>query len=90
MARRVNKAVVGILTMVVVLAVVVCGFVAVKSVSGNDPLRYAEEAARREEKSEFKSAMRLYQRAFAKDQTKNPEYLIGAPGRKIDGPPAGE
>lgn len=78
MARKVNKTVVGLLTILFVLAVVVCGFVAVKNVSGNDPVRYAEDAARREEKGDFGSAGRLYRRAYTKDQAKNPEYLVGA------------
>ncbi len=78
MAKKLNKSLVGtlILTLMVLLAAV--GFVLVQNLPGSDPKVFAEDAKRLEAAEEFEAAMNTYRRAYLKDDTKNPEYLVSA------------
>lgn len=78
MARKLNKTVVGVLTLVGIVVIAGSGFVLIKSLPARDPARYAADAAKLEEEEDFERAKMTYQRAFTKDPDRNPEYLVGA------------
>ncbi len=76
MARKLNKNLVGILTLAVMATLMVISVLLVQNLPGQDPEVYAAQAIEHEAKGEFNLAARTYQRAFQKDPAKNPEYLV--------------
>lgn len=78
MAKKLNKSLVGSLVVTLMILLTAVGFVLVQNLPGSDPLVYAEEAKALEEAGEHEKAMIAYHRAYAKDDTKNPEYLVAA------------
>src|SRR2546423_923332 len=78
MAKKLNKNVVGLLTLAVMVFLGVGGVLAVNSLPGQDPTRYAEEAARLEKDGKHAQAKKIYQRAYRRDPAQDPKYLVSA------------
>lgn len=78
MARKLNKNAVGILTLLVMALLAVGGIVLLANLPGQDPEVYAAEGKKLENEHEYNRAMQTYYRAFNKDSSRNPEYLVSA------------
>lgn len=78
MAKKLNRNLVGILTLVCMLLLAVAGFALLANLPGQDPTIYAEDARKHEENGEYDLAAQTYYRAYQRDAAKNPEYLIKA------------
>lgn len=78
MARKLNKNVVGLLTLLGMILLAVAGVVLMANMPGQDPAVYAAEAKQLEEKGEYNRAMQTYVRACTKDPAHDPEYLVRA------------
>ncbi|MFH1419949.1 MAG: tetratricopeptide repeat protein [Planctomycetota bacterium] len=78
MARKLNKKLVGLLTLSGMVLISVGFIVLLRSLPGQDPLVYAQEAAELESGGEYNRAKQTYYRAYMKDAAKDPEYLVKA------------
>ncbi len=78
MARRLNKNLIGLLTLSGMVMLSVILVILLLNLPGQDPAVYEEEARELEAKGEYYRAMRTYLRAFGKDPAKNPEYFVMA------------
>jgi len=78
MARKLNKNVVGVLTLLGMILLAAAGIVLMANMPGQDPLVYAKEAKELEDKGEYNKAMQTYGRAYTKDPERDPEYLVKA------------
>lgn len=78
MAKKLNKSLVGSLVVTLMILLAAAGFVLVQNLPGSDPQVFVEEAKTLEGKGDHLNAMRAYHRAYLKDDTKNPEYLVSA------------
>ncbi|MCB9853961.1 MAG: tetratricopeptide repeat protein [Phycisphaerales bacterium] len=78
MAKKLNKSLVGSLVVTLMVLLAAAGFVLVQNLPGSDPQLFVEEAKVLEKNGENVKAMRAYHRAYLKDDTKNPEYLVSA------------
>jgi tetratricopeptide (TPR) repeat protein len=78
MARKLNKNVVGVLTLLGMVLLAVAGVVLMANMPGQDPAVYAAEAKQLEEKGEYNKAMQTYVRACSKDPDRDPEYMVKA------------
>ncbi|HVP13031.1 MAG TPA: tetratricopeptide repeat protein, partial [Phycisphaerae bacterium] len=76
MARKLNKNVVGILTLLGMALLAVGGIVLLRNMPGQDPKVYAAEAKRLEDQQKYNEAMQTYYRAYTKDPGHNPEHLV--------------
>lgn len=78
MAKKLNRNLVGVLTLVGMVLLAGAGFALLANLPGRDPKVYEDEAKKHEEKGEYDVAAANYQRAFFRDPENNPEYLIKA------------
>ncbi len=78
MARKLNKNMVGLLTLLGMILLAVAGVILMANMPGQDPAVYAAEAKQLEEKGEFNKAMQTYIRAGTKDPARDPEYFVKA------------
>lgn len=78
MAKKLNRNLVGILTLVGMVLLAVTGFALLASLPGSDPEIYAADAAKLESEQKYEMATQTYVRAYQRDATKNPEYLVKA------------
>lgn len=78
MAKKLNKSLVGSLVLTLMVLIAAVGFVLVQNLPGSDPLVFANDAKTLKEAGKYEKAMEAYQRAYLKDDTKNPEYLVSA------------
>ncbi|MCA9254224.1 MAG: tetratricopeptide repeat protein, partial [Phycisphaerales bacterium] len=84
MAKKLNKTLVGSLVVTLMVLLAAVGFVLVQNLPGSDPLVFADEAKSLEKAGEYDKAMQAYVRAYSKDDTKNPEYLVDAARNAIE------
>lgn len=78
MARKLNKNLVGGLTLGGMALLAVLGVLLIWNLPKQDPTVYVEEARKLEEAGEHNRAMQTYMRAYGKDPQRNPEYLVMA------------
>ncbi len=78
MARKLNKNLVGGLVLTAVATTAAGGIVVVKTLPGQDPAKYAADAAKYREEGDFIRAMKTLWRAYTKDPAKNPAYAVEA------------
>ncbi|MCK6456789.1 MAG: tetratricopeptide repeat protein [Phycisphaerae bacterium] len=80
MAKKLNKTLVGILTMAAMLLMGVVAVALIYKLPGADPQHFADEAVKQEAKGEWRLAMQNYMRAFRFDKRggQNPEWLAKA------------
>lgn len=78
MAKKLNRNLVGILTLVFMVALAVIGFAMLANLPGQDPTIYAKDAEKHEENKEYEMAAQTYFRAYQRDPSKNPDYLVHA------------
>ncbi len=78
MAKKLNRNLVGLLTLVGMLLLAVTGFTLLANLPGQDPKVYEADAKKLEEEGKFDMAAQTYARAYSRDPAKNPEYLIMA------------
>ncbi len=78
MAKKLNRNLVGLLTLAGMLLLAVTGFALLANLPGQDPKAYEEDAKKLEDNKQYDQASQTYIRAFQRDSTKNPEYLVKA------------
>ncbi|RIK67439.1 MAG: hypothetical protein DCC65_06315 [Planctomycetota bacterium] len=78
MAKKLNRNLVGILTLVGMILLAVTGFALLANLPGSDPEIYAADAAKHEAEKKYDIAAQTYVRAYQRDPAKNPEYLVKA------------
>ncbi len=78
MARRLNKNLVGGLVVAAVVTTAGGGIVVVKTLPGQDPSKYAADAAKYREEGDYVRAMRTLERAYSKHSAKDPSTLVEA------------
>ena len=84
MARKLNKNLIGILTLSGMLLLLAIGVVLLRSLPVQDPQVYEMEAKGLEEEQEYNRAMQTYLRAYAKDPAGDPRYLVMAAGCALE------
>ncbi|MBN2559654.1 MAG: tetratricopeptide repeat protein [Phycisphaerae bacterium] len=78
MARKLNKNLVGLLTLFGMVLLAAAGFAMLLNLPTQDPKVYEVEAEELEAQGEHNRAMQTYVRAYKKDSTRNPKYLVMA------------
>lgn len=78
MAKKLNRNLVGLLTLAGMLLLAVTGFALLANLPGQDPKAYETDAKKLEDEKQYDRAMLTYYRAFQRDPTKNPDYLVKA------------
>ena len=78
MAKKLNRNLVGILTLVGMVLLAVGGFALLASLPGQDPKIYEADAEKLRDEGKFEMAAQTFVRAYQRDATKNPEYLVKA------------
>lgn len=78
MAKKLNRNLVGILTLVGMVLLAVGGFALLASLPGQDPKVYEADAEKLKEEGKYEMAAQTFVRAYQRDSTKNPEYLVKA------------
>lgn len=78
MAKKLNRNLVGILTLVGMILLAVAGFALLASLPGQDPKVYEADAEKLKAEGKFEMATQTFVRAYQRDSTKNPEYLVKA------------
>lgn len=78
MAKKLNRNLVGILTLAFMVLLAVTGFALLASLPGSDPKVYEEDAKKLEGEKKYDLAAATYVRAYQRDSAKNPEYLVKA------------
>ncbi|HKQ49535.1 MAG TPA: tetratricopeptide repeat protein [Phycisphaerae bacterium] len=78
MAKKLNRNLVGLLTLAGMLLLAVTGFALLANLPGQDPKAYEIDAKKLEDEKQYDRAMLTYFRAFQRDPTKNPDYLVKA------------
>jgi len=78
MARKLNKNLVGGLTLGGMALLAVLGVLLIWNLPKQDPTVYVEDARKQEAAGEYGRAMQTYLRAYGKDPQRNPEYLVMA------------
>ncbi|MBE7506476.1 MAG: tetratricopeptide repeat protein [Planctomycetia bacterium] len=76
MAKKLNRNLVGILTLVGMVLLAVGGFALLASLPGQDPKVYEAEAEKLRSEGKFEMAADTLVRAYQRDPAKNPEYLV--------------
>jgi len=85
MARKLNKNLVGILTLLGMVILAAIGFVLLSRLPGQDPAVYAAEARAARDAEEWEKAVQTFLRAYQKDPVSNPEYLVEAARCALEG-----
>jgi len=78
MAKKLNKNLVGALILLGMVLMAATGIVLLKNLPGQDPTKYAADAESFKEEGDYKRAMQTFARAFSKDPSENPMYLVEA------------
>lgn len=78
MARKLNRNLVGVLTLVLMVLLGVTGLALLENLPGQDPKIYEADAKKLEEQGLYEEATQMYARAYKRDPAKNPEYLVMA------------
>jgi tetratricopeptide (TPR) repeat protein len=78
MAKKLNRNLVGLLTLGGMLLLAVTGFALLANLPGQDPKVYETDAKKLEDEKQYDRASQTYVRAFQRDPAKNPEYLVKA------------
>lgn len=76
MAKKLNRNLVGILTLVGMVLLAVGGFALLASLPGQDPKVYEADAEKLRSEGKFEMAADTLIRAYQRDPSKNPEYLV--------------
>ena len=78
MAKKLNRNLIGVLTLVCMVLLAVGGFALLANLPGHDPKVYEQDAKKFEEEEKYDLAAQTYVRAHQRDPLKNPEYLVSA------------
>ena len=78
MAKKLNKNLVGALVLLGMVLMAVTGIVLLKNLPGQDPTKYAADAEKFKAEGDYKRAMQTFARAFTKDPSESPTYLVKA------------
>ncbi len=84
MAKKLNRNLVGLLTLAGMLLLAVTGFALLANLPGQDPKVYETDARKLEDEKKYDEAGQTYIRAFHRDPSKNPEYLVKAAKCEIE------
>jgi tetratricopeptide (TPR) repeat protein len=78
MAKKLNRNLIGVLTVVCMVLLAVAGFALLANLPGHDPKVYEADAKKFEAEEKYDMAAQTYVRAHQRDPQKNPEYLVSA------------
>lgn len=78
MAQKINKKLVGVLILSIMVLMTVAAVVLVNNLPAPDPTKYAKDGEKYMSDGDYDRAIQAFQRAYSKDPSQNPEYLIKA------------